>query len=78
MSIQCQSGVYPLKLGKYNRTVLINNTACIAEIELFDDQVLLLEFLQSITDGAWRKMGFCHNVLVRHFTTGPEYLQDFF
>ncbi len=64
--------------GKYNRAVLVDDTACITEIELFDDKVLLFEFLQSITDRAWRKMGFCHNVLVSHFTTGPEYLQDFF
>jgi len=56
--------------------ILIDNLAGIAEIELFDDQLILLQLLQGITHGPGRKFALPDNFLMGHRATFIEEMQD--
>ena len=54
---------------------LVDDLACIAEVELLDDELAFLEFLQRIADGPRREVALLDDVLVGHRATGIQYLQ---
>ncbi len=55
--------------------VLVDDLACITEVELLDDELPLLEFLQRIAHRTGCKVGLLNEVLVGHRAAHIQYLQ---
>lgn len=55
---------------------LINDLACVPEVELFYDQVVLLQLFQGISYGPRSKVTLAHNLFMGHGAPGLEQGQD--